>query len=167
MKRLYYKYLSAAFCIVTILLIHSCASISSPDGGPYDEEPPKVVRCTPNDKATNTSTKKVTIEFDEFIKLDVTKQFMDMRIPVVVRVYSDRPFDLEPKSPHSVDLIKKAIGITKGSTHVPKEKVGTITVAQLEEIVKAKEKDLNAREVEQSVRILAGTARSMGVDVVD
>lgn len=70
MKRLYYKYLSAAFCIVAILLIHSCASISTPDGGPYDEEPPKVVRCTPNDKATNTSTKKVTIEFDEFIKLD-------------------------------------------------------------------------------------------------
>jgi len=69
-KRLYYKYLSAVFCIVAILLIHSCASISSPDGGPYDEEPPKVVRCTPNDKATNTSTKKVTIEFDEFIKLD-------------------------------------------------------------------------------------------------
>ena len=90
-----------------------------------------------------------------------------MRIPVVVKVYNDRSYDLETKSPHSVDLIKKAAGIDKGSQRVPKEKVGSVTVAQLEDIVKAKQKDLNAREVEQAVRILAGTARSMGVDVVD
>ena len=98
-----------------------------------------------------TALGKYGLNLGQFVKEfnDRTKQFMDMRIPVVVRVYSDRSFDLETKSPHSVDLIKKAIGITKGSTHVPKEK------------------DLNAREVEQSVRILAGPARRMGVDVVD
>ena len=92
---------------------------------------------------------------------------MGMRIPVGVKVYNDRSYDLETKSPHSVDLIKQAVGIEKGSHTVPKEKVGTITVAQLQEIAKAKQKDLNARDVEHAVRILAGTARSMGVDVVD
>ncbi|MBR4977260.1 MAG: 50S ribosomal protein L11, partial [Thermoguttaceae bacterium] len=90
-----------------------------------------------------------------------------LRIPVVVKVYTDRSYDLETTSPHSVDLIKKAAGIDKGSQRVPKEKVGSVTVAQLEDIVKAKQKDLNAREVANAVRILAGTARSMGVDVVD
>ena len=116
-----------------------------------------------------TALGKYGLNLGQFVKEfnDRTKQFMDMRIPVVVRVYSDRSFDLETKSPHSVDLIKKAIGITKGSTHVPKEKVGTVTVAKLQEIVKMKQKDLNARELDHAVRILAGTARSMGVDVVD
>ena len=98
---------------------------------------------------------------------DRTKDAEGMRIPVVVKVYNDRSYELETKSPHSVDLIKKAAGIDKGSQRVPKEKVGSVTVAQLEDIVKAKQKDLNAREVANAVRILAGTARSMGVDVVD
>ncbi|MDO5308609.1 MAG: 50S ribosomal protein L11 [Planctomycetia bacterium] len=116
-----------------------------------------------------TALGKYGLNLGQFVKEfnDRTKASTGMRIPVVVKVYSDRTFELETKSPHSVDLIKQAVGIEKGSTHVPKEKVGTITVAQLEEIVKAKQKDLNARELANAVRILAGTARSMGVDVVD
>ncbi|MBQ1337214.1 MAG: 50S ribosomal protein L11 [Thermoguttaceae bacterium] len=116
-----------------------------------------------------TALGKYGLNLGQFVKEfnDRTKAAMGMRIPVVVKVYSDRSFDLETKSPHSVDLIKQAAGIEKGSTHVPKEKVGTVTVAKLQEIVKAKQKDLNAREMDHAVRILAGTARSMGVDVVD
>lgn len=116
-----------------------------------------------------TALGKYGLNLGQFVKdfNDRTKASMGMRIPVVVKVFSDRSFELETKSPHSVDLIKQAVGIEKGSTRVPKEKVGTITVAKLQEIVKAKQKDLNAREMEQAVRILAGTARSMGVDVVD
>lgn len=90
-----------------------------------------------------------------------------MRVPVVVKVYNDRSFELETKSPHSVDLLKQAAGIVKGSTHVPKEKVGSVTVDQLKEIVKTKQKDLNAYELDHAVRVLAGTARSMGLDVVE
>ena len=96
-----------------------------------------------------------------------TKGSMGMRVPIVVKVYSDRTYDLETKSPHSVDMIKQAAGIETGAHNVPKDKVGTIKTSQLEEIVKAKKKDLNARELEQGVRTLAGTCRSMGVDVVD
>lgn len=116
-----------------------------------------------------TALGKYGLNLGQFVKEfnDRTKGAMGMRVPVVVRVFSDRSYELETKSPHSVDLIKQAAGIEKGSTHVPKEKVGTITVAKLQEIVKMKQKDLNARELEQAVRVLAGTARSMGVDVID
>ncbi len=116
-----------------------------------------------------TALGKYGLNLGQFVKEfnDRTKASMGMRIPVVVKVYADRSFELITKSPHSVDLIKQAVGIEKGSTHVPQEKVGTITVAKLQEIVKTKQKDLNAREIDHAVRILAGTARSMGVDVVD
>lgn len=116
-----------------------------------------------------TALGKYGLNLGQFVKEfnDRTKVSMGMRIPVVVRVYADRTFELETKSPHSVDLIKQAAGIGKGSSRVPKEKVGTVTVAKLQEIVKTKQKDLNARELERAVHILAGTARSMGVEVVD
>ena len=116
-----------------------------------------------------TALGKYGLNLGQFVKEfnDRTKAAMGMRIPVVVRVYSDRSFDLETKSPHSVDLIKQAAGIEKGSSSVPRDKVGTVSVAKLQEIVKMKQKDLNARELDHAVRILAGTARSMGVDVVD
>ena len=112
-----------------------------------------------------TALGKYGLNLGQFVKdfNDRTKANMGMRIPLVVKVYNDRSYDLETKSPHSVDLIKQAAGIQKG----PQEKVGTVTVAQLQEIAKAKQKDLNARDVDHAVRILAGTARSMGVDVVD
>ena len=116
-----------------------------------------------------TALGKYGLNLGQFVKdfNDRTKSAMGMRIPLVVKVFADRSYELETKSPHSVDLIKQAAGIEKGAHNVPKDKVGTVTVAQLEEIVRTKQKDLNAREMDHAVRILAGTARSMGVDVVD
>ena len=128
----------------------------------------------PGGKATpappvGTSLGSFGVNLGQFVKQfnDRTHDNEGLRIPVVVRVFDDRSFELITKSPAAVDLLKKAAGISKGSGRVPKDKVGTVTVAQLEEIVKTKEKDLNAREVARAVRILAGTCRSMGVDVVD
>ena len=86
-------------------------------------------------------------------------------LPVVITVYEDKSFTFEVKSAPAAVLIKKAAGITKGSGEPNREKVGSITRAQLEEIVTAKQKDLNANDMDQAVKIIAGTARSMGVEV--
>ena len=86
-------------------------------------------------------------------------------LPVVITVYEDKSFTFEVKSAPAAVLIKKAAGISKGSGEPNKEKVGSITRAQLEEIVTAKHKDLNANDMDQAVKIIAGTARSMGVEV--
>ena len=86
-------------------------------------------------------------------------------LPVVITVYEDKSFSFEVKSAPAAVLIKKAAGITKGSAEPNREKVGSITRAQLEEIVTAKQKDLNANDMDQAVKIIAGTARSMGVEV--
>ena len=87
-------------------------------------------------------------------------------LPVVIQVYEDKSFTFQIKSPPASVLIKKAIKIQKGSSVPNMDKVGSITTAQLEEIAKVKEKDLNANSLEQAVKIIAGTARSMGVDVI-
>ena len=86
-------------------------------------------------------------------------------LPVVITVYEDKSFTFDVKSAPASVLIKKAAGITKGSGEPNIEKVGSITRAQLEEIVTAKQKDLNANDMDQAVKIIAGTARSMGVEV--
>ena len=86
-------------------------------------------------------------------------------LPVVITVYDDKSFTFDVKSAPAAVLIKKAAGISKGSGEPNKEKVGSITRAQLEEIVTAKQKDLNANDMDQAVKIIAGTARSMGVEV--
>ena len=86
-------------------------------------------------------------------------------LPVVITVYEDKSFTFEVKSAPAAVSIKKAAGISKGSGEPNKEKVGSITRAQLEEIVTAKQKDLNANDMDQAVKIIAGTARSMGVEV--
>ena len=86
-------------------------------------------------------------------------------LPVVIQVYEDNSFTFQIKSPPASVLIKKAIKIQKGSSVPNMDKVGSITTAQLEEIAKVKEKDLNANSLDQAVKIIAGTARSMGVDV--
>ncbi len=96
-----------------------------------------------------------------------TKEQQGLRIPVVVRVFNDRTFELETKSPAAVDLLKQAAGIAKGSGNVPREKVGTVTTAQIDEIVRRKMNDLNARDSDHARLLIAGTARSMGLDVVD
>ena len=86
-------------------------------------------------------------------------------LPVVITVYENKSFTFEVKSPPAAVLIRKALGITKGSGVPNREKVGTITRAQLEEIVTMKKKDLNANDMDQAVKIIEGTARSMGVEV--
>jgi large subunit ribosomal protein L11 len=87
-------------------------------------------------------------------------------IPVEITVYEDRSFTFITKSPPAAVLIKKALGIDKGSAEPNREKVAKITQAQLEEIATAKMKDLNANDVAAAAKIIAGTARSMGVEVV-
>ena len=86
-------------------------------------------------------------------------------LPVAITVYEDKSFTFVVKSAPASVLIKKAAGINKGSGEPNREKVGTITRAQLEDIVTAKQKDLNANDMDQAVKIIAGTARSMGVEV--
>ena len=86
-------------------------------------------------------------------------------LPVSITVYEDKSFTFEGKSPPASVLIKKALGVEKGSGEPNRDKVGTISRAQLEEIVQAKEKDLNANDIDAAVKIIEGTARSMGVEV--
>ncbi len=96
-----------------------------------------------------------------------TKDMMGFNIPVVITVYSDRSFTFITKQPPATDLIKKAAGIQKGSDNPLKNKVGKITQAQLEEIAKTKMPDLNTTDLEAAKRIIAGSCRSMGVEIVD
>ena len=88
-------------------------------------------------------------------------------IPVVITVYADRSFSFIMKSPPAAVLLKKAAGIEKASGKPNSEKVGKVTKAQVMEIVKMKAADLNATDPEHAARIIAGTARSMGIEVVD
>ncbi len=88
-------------------------------------------------------------------------------VPVVITVYNDRSFTFETKTPPASFLLKKAAGIKSGSGRPNTEKVGTVTTAQLEEIVKTKEADLTAGSLEAAVRTIAGSARSMGLVVED
>ena len=104
---------------------------------------------------------------------DFCKQFNDktkdvekgLALPVVINVYKDRSFDFVVKSTPAAVLLKKAAGIEKGSATPQSNKVGKVTRQQIEEIVKQKEGDLNAAEMDQAVKIISGTARSMGIEV--
>jgi large subunit ribosomal protein L11 len=87
-------------------------------------------------------------------------------IPVVITVYEDRSFTFVTKTPPAAVLIKQAIGISSGSGEPHRVKVGTISAAQVREIAERKFDDLNANDLDQASKIIAGTARSMGVDVV-
>jgi large subunit ribosomal protein L11 len=86
-------------------------------------------------------------------------------IPVVITAYADKSFTFVMKSPPATILLKKAAGITKGSAKPHTDKVGVVTRAQLEEIVKTKQNDLTGADMDASVRILAGSARSIGITV--
>ncbi len=88
-------------------------------------------------------------------------------IPVVITVYRDRSFTFITKTPPATDLLKKAVGIIKGSGVPQKDKVGAVSRAQLQEIAKQKMEDLNAVNVEGAMKIIEGTARSMGITVTD
>lgn len=96
-----------------------------------------------------------------------TASQVGMIIPVEISVYEDRSFTFILKTPPASVLIKKAIGVETGSKEPNREKVGKITRAQLEEIAQTKMPDLNANDLEAAVKIIAGTARNMGVTVVD
>ena len=114
-----------------------------------------------------TSLGKFGINLGQFVQQfnERTKEAGGMMIPVVVTVYNDRSFEFYTKSPPAAVLLKKAAGIAKGSAVPNKDKVGTVTRAQMEDIAKLKMNDLNARDVDHAVNMVAGTARSMGLEV--
>ena len=97
----------------------------------------------------------------------VTKGDAGLVIPVVITVYQDKSFTFITKSPPASVLLKKAAGITAGSKVPNKEKVGKVTAEQVRQIAQTKIKDLNAYSLDKAEKIIRGTARSMGVDVVD
>src|SRR5688572_19116700 len=112
-----------------------------------------------------TSLGKYGVNLGQFVQAfnDKTKEAGGMMIPVVVNVYNDRSFDFITKSPPAAVLLKKIVGLAKGSSVPNKTKVGKVTRAQMEEIANLKMNDLNARDLEHAVRMVAGTARSMGL----
>jgi len=95
-----------------------------------------------------------------------TAKMGDTIVPVEITIYEDRTFDFIMKSPPAAELLKKAAGVPKGSGVPNREKVGKVTMAQVEEIAKVKMDDLNAFDLEAAKKIVAGTAESMGIDVV-
>ena len=105
------------------------------------------------------------MEFCKAFNAQTQKQEPGIPIPVVITVYKDKSFSFVTKSPPAAVLLKKAAGIASGSGEPNKTKVGKVTKAQLLEIVEAKKEDLNARDPEMAARMIAGTARSMGLEV--
>ncbi len=104
--------------------------------------------------------------------MDFCKQFNaqtanqeQMNIPVIITVYQDRSFTFITKTPPAADLLKKAANIAKGSGLTPKEKVGKVTKAQIEEIAKIKMPDLDVKDIAAAMKTIEGTARSMGITV--
>lgn len=91
----------------------------------------------------------------------------DMKVPVVITVYADRSFTFETKTPPAADLLRKASGIAKGSGKPNKEKNGTISRAQIEEVAKKKMPDLNTTSLESAIKTIEGTAKSMGLTVTE
>jgi len=114
-----------------------------------------------------TSLGRFGINLGQFVQQfnDRTREAAGMAIPVVVTIYNDRSFDFITKSPPAAALLKKMVGLAKGSGVPNKDKVGKVTQAQLDEIVRLKAADLNARDPEHARRMIEGTARSMGITV--
>ena len=96
-----------------------------------------------------------------------TKDLNGTTVPVVISVFADKSFTFEVKSPPAAVLLKQAAEVAKGSGVPNKEKVGTVTAAQVRKIAETKFEDLNAYDLDQAEKIIRGTARSMGVDVID
>ncbi len=97
----------------------------------------------------------------------VTQDKKGQIIPVEITLYEDNSFTFVTKTPPASSLLLKAAGVEKGSGAVPVEKVGKVTKAQVAEIAQLKKDDLNAKDTEAAIKIIEGTARSMGIDVVD
>jgi large subunit ribosomal protein L11 len=107
------------------------------------------------------------INIMEFCKAfnDKTKEFMGQPVPVVITIYKDKKFDFIIKTPPASYLIKEAMKLKSGSKEPGRVSVGTITKEQLKKIAEAKMKDLNAFDIEQAIKIIAGSARSMGIQI--
>lgn len=116
-----------------------------------------------------TSLGRYGINLGQFVSQfnERTREAGGMPIPVVVNVYNDRSFDFVTKSPPAAALLKQAAAIAKGSGVPNKDKVGTVTRSQIENIVKLKSADLNAHDADHAIRMIEGTARSMGIDVTN
>lgn len=108
------------------------------------------------------------VNIGQFVKQfnDRTKDLNGMIVPALITIYSDRSFEFVLKSPPAAVLLKKAAGIAKGASNPRTEKVGRVTMDQVKEIAKAKQADLNASGMEEACLVIAGTARSMGIEVV-
>jgi large subunit ribosomal protein L11 len=115
-----------------------------------------------------TSLGKFGINLGQFVQQfnDRTKEYNGTPIPVIVTVYNDRTFDFVTKSPPAASMLKMAAGIAKGSGVPNRDKVATVTRKQIEEICEKKKEDMNARDLDHACRMIEGTARSMGIDVV-
>ena len=98
---------------------------------------------------------------------DATRDKMGDILPVEISIYDDRTFDFVIKTPPAAFLLKKAANVNKGSVKGSKESVGKITTAQLKEIAETKLPDLNAYTVEEAMKIVAGTAKNMGIEIVE
>jgi len=109
------------------------------------------------------------INIMEFCKAfnEATKDKMGFKVPVIVTVYADRSFTFETKQPPASELLLKAAGLKKGTDNPILNKVGTITQTKLDEVIDQKIADLNTNDREVARKILAGTCRSMGVEIVD
>lgn len=98
---------------------------------------------------------------------DATKEMTGSVIPAVITIYEDRTFEFKLKTPPVSDLLKKAAGVQKGSGNPLKDKVGTVTRAQVKEIAEKKMADLNTTKIESAQKIVEGAARSMGITIVE
>ncbi len=105
------------------------------------------------------------MDFCKSFNAQTQKDELGIPLPVVITVYADRTFTFITKTPPAAVLLRKAAGVPKGSGVPNVEKVGKVNRAQLEEIAKAKEPDLTAADIDAAVRTIAGSARSMGIDV--
>lgn len=107
------------------------------------------------------------INIGEFIKKfnDASKDMRGDMVPAVISVYEDRSYDFILKTPPASSLILKALGKDKGSGKPNTAKIGTLTKAQVKEIAQKKMRDLNTQDVEEAIKVISGSARSMGVDV--
>ncbi len=114
-----------------------------------------------------TSLGKYGINLGQFVSQfnERTREYNGTPIPVIVTVYSDRSFEFVTKSPPAASLLKQAAGIASGSGVPNKTKVGKVTRAQVEDICRKKMADLNARDLTHAMRMIEGTARSMGIEV--
>ena len=146
----------------------------APAGGGNKKEVTAVVRLQcPGGQATpappvGPALGQHGINIGEFVNKfnAATKAEAGTTIPVVITIYKDRTFTFVLKSPPASVLLKKAAGIATGSPEPSKNKVGKVTKAQLQEIVRKKMADMNTKDMEAACRVVAGTARSMGIEVV-